>query len=146
MALVKKKSSIYIYIDIIFFIFFYFFFLPPFSAPPADDGAPSICLYCLCPGPALGRPVQGLHWWGRGWGPGLATEKAGCAVSDQGLNVSMSIPGHHTRSRHRCLSLTMPKWPSCAIARTCARRTLGTTVQSPRATQESFQHEVVRGP
>ena len=45
MALVKKKSSVYIY--------YYFFFLSPFSAPPADDGAPSICLYCLCPGPAL---------------------------------------------------------------------------------------------
>ena len=30
-----------------------FGFLPPFAAPHLDDGTPSICLYCLCPGPAL---------------------------------------------------------------------------------------------
>ena len=37
--------------------------------------------------PGLARPVQGLHG---GWGPGLAAEKAGSAVSDQGLNVSVN--------------------------------------------------------
>ena len=29
------------------------FYLPPSSVPPADDGAHSICLYCLCPGLTL---------------------------------------------------------------------------------------------
>ena len=40
-------------------IFCLFVFPPPFAAPSVDDGAPSICLYCLCPGPNpshTGRP------------------------------------------------------------------------------------------
>ena len=43
------------------FHYLYFFSLPPFSAPPADDGAPSICLYCLCPGLALKASYYFLH-------------------------------------------------------------------------------------
>ena len=47
MTLIKK------YIFFKFFILVSLLFFSPLSAPPADDGAPSICLYCLCPELAL---------------------------------------------------------------------------------------------
>ena len=51
-------KNIYIYILHFFIIIIIVIFLPPFSAPPTDDGTLIICLYRLCPGPALPAPTH----------------------------------------------------------------------------------------
>ena len=56
-------------------------------------------------------------------------------------SMSLSIPCHHTRLWHLCLSFTMPRWPSCAIDSTRAWRAPGITVQSSCATHMSLQKE-----
>ena len=51
-------KNIYIYILHFFIIIIIVIFLPPFSASPTDDGTLIICLYRLCPGPALPAPTH----------------------------------------------------------------------------------------
>ena len=63
------------------------------------------------------------------------------AVQSFTIFVSLSIPGHRSKPLQRCFTFTMPRLPLCAIDRIPVLRVLGTPVQSPRATQTSFQQD-----
>ncbi len=79
-----------------------------------------------CKGGGAGAPVLPLSRQG--------------AQSRTRASSSLSIPGHQTKSRHLCFSLTTPTWPSCAIVSTCPLRDRGMTARCPRAMHDSPQH------
>lgn len=88
-----------------------------------------------------GRDGHGTGCRGVGTGGPVFPLRRHGTQSLTSVSMSRSMPGHHMRSRHLCLSFTIPRCPSCAIDSTRARRLLGTTVQRPLETQTSLQHE-----
>ncbi len=63
------------------------------------------------------------------------------AKSPTSCSMSLSKPGHHTRSLQRCFSLIMPRWPSCAMVSTHPLNLAGIMAQCPWAKHVSFQHD-----